>query len=336
MATVKLKFGFSSKGSESRSRGVKVVRECNGRGRGKGISLLDYMGWQITLLKEANRLGTANNYEKARRSIAEFLGGTQLPLSGLTEELIADYNIFLVRRGLVRNSISFYMRILRALYNKAVRQKLIEQSYPFTEVYTGVDHTRKRYVPEFVISQLYSLDLPAGSNLELARDIFIFSYCMRGMAFVDIAYLKKCNLQNGMIYYTRRKSGQLLKVKVELCVKQIMDRYISSNRQYIFPIVASDNAAEAYQQYKMALNSYNYLLGKLSEMLNCGYKLTSYTSRHSWATAALNHNVPISVISAGMGHTSEQTTRIYLASLENSIIDDVNRGIIDVLQHGVL
>lgn len=336
MATVNLKLGLSHVGSKARLRGAKEFRKCNERGRGRDISLLDYMGWQIVHLKAVNRLGTAHNYEKARRSIEEFLEGEQLPLSGLTEELIADYNVFLVRRGLVRNSISFYMRILRALYNKAVRQKLIVQSYPFAEVYTGIDHTRKRAVPESVISRLYSLHLPANSNLLWARDIFIFSYCTRGMAFVDIAYLKKCNIQDGMICYTRRKSGQLLKVRVEESVKQIIDRYKRPQNTYIFPIITSDDAAEAYRQYRMALNSYNYLLGRLSEMLNCGYKLTSYTSRHSWATAARNHNAPVSVISAGMGHTSEQTTRIYLASLENTVVDDLNRGIIDVLQHGVL
>ena len=80
-----------------------------------------------------------------------------------------------------------------------------------------------------------------------------------------------------------------------------------------------------------ALNSHNRLLGRLSEILGCGCKLTSYTSRHSWATAARNHNVPISVISQGMGHTSEQTTHIYLTMLENSVIDDANKGIIGEL-----
>jgi integrase len=96
----------------------------------------------------------------------------------------------------------------------------------------------------------------------------------------------------------------------------------------VFPILTSLDANEAYEQYQVALNTHNRLLGRLSEMLGCGCKLTSYTSRHSWATAARNHNVPISVISQGMGHTSEQTTQIYLTMLENSVIDDANKGII--------
>jgi len=283
---------------------------------------------QIRLMRNANRLGTALNYEKTMKNFAEFLGGVNLPFSAMTEQLIADYNAFLVQRGMVRNSISFYMRIMRAVYNKAVRQKLVEQSHPFTEVYTGIDRTRKRAVSETVISQLYKLKLAEGTPLALARDIFIFSYCTRGMAFVDIAYLKKENIQNGVICYARRKTGQLLSVRIEPSIQRIIDRYSSALSPYVFPILTSTETKEAYEEYQTAINNHNRLLRRLSKMLPSGCKLTSYTSRHSWATAARNHNVPISVISQGMGHTSEQTTRIYLTMLENSVIDDANQGLI--------
>ena len=292
------------------------------------ILVLDYMRTQAEQLRAANRFGTAKNYEKTMVSFGEFLGDIRLPLSALTEQVITDYNSFLIKRGLVRNSVSFYMRVLRAVYNKAVRQKLIEQQHPFTEVYTGIDRTRKRAVSESIIAQLHRLELDAGTPLALCRDMFIFSYCTRGMAFVDIAYLRKSNLQNGMICYARRKTGQLLSVRIEPSIQRIIDRYADSNSPYVFPILSSLDANEAYEQYQIALNTHNRLLGRLSEMLGCGCKLTSYTSRHSWATAARNHNVPISVISQGMGHTSEQTTQIYLTMLENSVIDDANRGII--------
>ena len=271
------------------------------------------------------------HYGDCLSSFGEFLGDVRLPLSALTEQVITDYNSFLIQRGLVRNSVSSYMRILRAIYNKAVRQKLIVQQHPFTEVYTGIDRTRKRAVSESIIAQLHRLELETGTPLALCRDMFIFSYCTRGMAFVDIAYLKKSNLQNGMICYARRKTGQLLSVCIEPSIQRIIDRYADSDSPYVFPILNSLDANEAYEQYQVALNTHNRLLARLSEMLGCGSKLTSYTSRHSWATAARNHNVPISVISQGMGHTSEQTTQIYLTMLENSVIDDANKGIISGL-----
>ena len=295
------------------------------------ILVLDYMRSQAERMRASNRLGTAKNYEKTISSFGKYLGNVRLPLSALTEQVITDYNAFLVQRGLVRNSVSFYMRVLRAIYNKAARQKLIEQQHPFTEVYTGIDRTRKRAVSEAIIFQLHRLELEAGTPLSLCRDMFIFSYCTRGMAFVDIAYLRKTNLQNGMICYARRKTGQLLSVRIEPSIQRIIDRYADSDSPYVFPILTSVDTAEAYEQYQTALNTHNRLLGRLSELLGCGCKLTSYTSRHSWATAARNHNMPISVISQGMGHTSEQTTQIYLTMLENSVIDDANKGIISGL-----
>ncbi len=296
------------------------------------IPVLDYMRSQVEQLRATNRLGTAKNYEKTISSFGEFLGDVRLPLSALTEQVITDYNTFLVQRGLVRNSVSFYMRVLRAIYNKAVRQKLIEQQHPFTEVYTGIDRTRKRAVSESIIAQLHRLELEAETPLAFCRDLFIFSYCTRGMAFVDIAYLKKNNLQNGIICYARRKTGQLLSIRIEPSIQRIIDRYTESDSPYVFPILNSLDASEAYREYQTALNTHNRLLGRLSEILGCGCKLTSYTSRHSWATAARNHNVPISVISQGMGHTSEQTTQIYLTMLENSVIDDANKGLIECLE----
>ena len=292
------------------------------------VSVLDFMKNQIRLMRNANRLGTAQNYEKTMKNFTEFLGGVNLPFSAMTEQLIADYNAFLVQRGMMRNSISFYMRIMRTVYNKAVRQKLVEQSHPFTEVYTGIDRTRKCAVSESVISQSYKLKLTEDTPLALARDIFIFSYCTRGMAFVDIAYLKKENIQNGVICYARRKTGQLLSIRIEPSIQRIIDRYSSALSPYVFPILTSTDTKEAYEEYQVAINNHNRLLRRLSKMLPAGCKLTSYTSRHSWATAARNHNVPISVISAGMRHTSEQTTQIYLTKLENSVIDDANQGLI--------
>ena len=296
------------------------------------IQVLDYMRAHVKMLRAANRLGTAQNYEKVISSFSNFLHNTRLPLSALSEQIIADYNAHLIQRGLVRNSVSFYMRVLRAIYNKAVRQRLIVQQHPFTEVYTGIDRTRKRAVSESIITQLHRLKLEPNSPIALCRDMFIFSYCTRGMAFVDIAFLKRSNIQNGMICYARRKTGQLLSIKIESCIQRIIDRYARHESEYLFPILSSTDASEAFEQYQAALNTHNRLLGRLSKMVGSGCKLTSYTSRHSWATATRNHNVPISVISQGMGHTSEQTTQIYLTMLENSIIDEANKGIIEALE----
>ena len=130
-----------------------------------------------------------------------------------------------------------------------------------------------------------------------------------------------------MIHYVRRKTGQSLFVRIEPCMWEIIRRYEEScrNTPYVFPFVKSQEPFRAFRQYQGALTRYNRSLKQLGEMIGLDRPLSSYCARHTWATAARDHHIPLAVISAGMGHASEKTTRIYLASLENSVIDQANK-----------
>lgn len=295
-------------------------------------SITDFFTQQIQKLKNDNRRGTARNYSKTLKSLKAFMKNTDSTFNIVTEQFVESYNTFLIQRGVVRNTISFYMRIFRSVYNKAVTQKIIEQTFPFKNVYTGVDRTRKRAVTETVISQLLSIDLKKSKALQFARDLFIFSFYARGMAFVDIVYLKKSNIQNGYITYVRHKTGQELTIRIETRLQNIINQYEKKDSPYLFPILNTEDENKTYSQYEIALNYYNRQLKRLSKLLEPNINLSSYTPRHTWATTARNKNVPLSIISAGMGHSSEKTTLIYLTKIDNSIIDEVNKAIIDSIK----
>ena len=293
-------------------------------------TVLAYVETQAARLEANGKLGTARNYRRTLGSFSDFLGGRDIPFSLVDERLVGQYDDWLRRRGVVRNTVSFYMRILRAVYNRAVKEDVVPQADPFRHVYTGVDQTCKRAVGEDVVVRLRQLDLTHSPSLALARDIFIFSYCTRGMAFVDIAFLRNQDIVGDTIRYVRRKTGQRLVIRIEPCIAKLIGRYAGAGRisGYVFPLLSSDDPVRAFSQYRTALDYYNRRLKKLSGLLGLEVPLSSYTSRHTWATAARNHNIPLSVISAGMGHASEKTTQIYLASLENSVIDQANRSLI--------
>ena len=295
-------------------------------------TITDFFTKQIQKLKNDNRRGTARNYNKTLKSLKAFMKNTDSTFNIVTEQFVESYNTFLIQRGVVRNTISFYMRIFRSVYNKSVTQKIVEQTFPFKNVYTGVDKTRKRAVTETVISQLLSIDLKKSKALQFARDLFIFSFYTRGMAFVDIVFLKKSNIQNGYITYVRHKTGQELTIKIETKLQNIINRYEKKDSPYVFPILNTEDGNKAYSQYEIALNYYNRQLKRLSNFLEPNINLSSYTPRHTWATTARNKNVPLSIISAGMGHSSERTTLIYLTKIENSVIDEVNKTIIDSIK----
>ena len=295
------------------------------------VMMLAFMQEQIDLLRQCNRLGTAQNYGYAMRRFARFLG-RDIPVAAVTEELIERFNADLSQCGMVRNTVSFYMRILRSVYNKAVRNGLVEQTAPFKNVYTGIDRTRKRAVGENVIARFIGLDLSRSAPLALARDLFLFSFYTRGMAFVDMAYLRREHICDGRIRYVRRKTGQEIVIRVEPEMQRIIERYADGECPYVFPVLKDENPEKAYAEYRITLSYYNRLLKRLCTLAGIPQRLSFYTARHSWATAARNHQVPVSVISAGMGHTSERTTQIYLTMLENSLIDNANRGILESLR----
>lgn len=300
---------------------------------GRKPSFGTFLQEQVQFLTDCNRFGTATNYRRAADTLSDFLEGRDLRFAEVTPSFIERYNDWLQRRGLVRNSSSFHLRILRAVYNKAVRYGYAEQAFPFRDVYTGIDRTRKRAVGENILSRLIRLDLTAAPALSFARDLFLFSFYTRGMAFVDLAYLRKSDVQDGVIRYVRHKTGRHLSVRVEPCIRAIIDRYAgdSDDRPWLFPILKGEDQSVSFRRYKSQLRVYNRRLKQLSSLLGLDCGLSSYTSRHTWATMARDHDVPLSVISAGMGHSSERTTQIYLTSLENTLIDNANKGILEAL-----
>lgn len=295
----------------------------------KETSLFSFMHGVIVQLKQLGKIRTSETYTATLKSFMEFREERDVPLDGMNSDLMLLYEAYLKTRGIRMNTISFYMRILRAVYNRAVEKGLTPQKYPFRHVYTGVEKTVKRAVPVKVIKALKELDLSMKPSLDLARDMFLFSFYTRGMSFVDMAYLKKADLQNGVLTYCRRKTGQQLTVRWEKCMEEIIRKYPSDGSDYLLPIIKEQGNER--KQYDNALHLVNYRLKDLSRMLKLQRTLTMYVARHSWASAAKAKNVPLSVISEGMGHDSEKTTQIYLASLEASVVDKANKMILKLL-----
>ena len=295
----------------------------------KETSLFSFMHSVIIQLRQLGKIRTSETYTATLKSFMEFREEHDVPLDGVNSDLMLLYEAHVKAKGVRMNTISFYMRILRAVYNRAVEKELTPQKYPFRHVYTGVDKTVKRAVPVKVIKALKELNLSMKSSLDFARDMFMFSFYTRGMSFVDMAYLKKTDLQNGILTYCRRKTGQRLTVKWEKCMEEIIKKYPSNSSTYLLPIIKEQGNER--KQYDNALHLVNYRLKDLSGMLKLQRPLTMYVARHSWASVAKVRNVPLSVISEGMGHDSEKTTQIYLASLEASVVDKANKMILELL-----
>ncbi|MFR9651884.1 MAG: site-specific integrase [Rikenellaceae bacterium] len=294
------------------------------------VTFFDYMQSTIARLVELRKYRTSETYKTTLNSFIRFRGGEDLLLTDISSDMMMDYEVYLNAKELTNNSISFYMRVLRAVYNRAVVGELVEQRFPFKKVYTGVDKTVKRALSLKYIKKIKELDLSKQPDLMFARDMFMFSFYMRGMSFVDMAYLRTKDLTNGVVSYRRRKTSQRLHIKWERCMQEILDRYPTFDTEYLLPIIRDKNK-DSRLQYRNAISIVNNKLKKIGEMVCVTAPLTHYVARHSWASIAKSRNIPISVISEGMGHDSETTTQIYLASLDSSVVDKANNLILKLL-----
>lgn len=295
----------------------------------QGRTLFAFMEDVSRRLKELGHHRTSETYRTTLHSFMRFRNNIDVVLSAIDSDMMVSYEAYLKSNNIKMNTISFYMRILRAVYNRAVDRGLIVSRNPFKHVYTGVEKTMKRALPLEAVKKIKNLDLSGAPGLEYARDMFLFSFYTRGMSFVDMAYLRKTDLAHGVLEYRRRKTGQRLMIKWERCMEVIVERYSISRSEYLLPIIRTSRNERS--QYKNNLHKINRRLKVIAKMVGISGALTTYVARHSWASIAKSQNIPISVISEGMGHDSEHTTQIYLASIDSAIINEANRTILNLL-----
>ncbi len=286
-------------------------------------SLFNFMESIIAKLKQNGKVRTSETYKSTLNSFKKFRQDEDIMLDCLTSEIMEAYEAWHHKRGVSPNTISFYTRILRAVYNRAVEDDIIENRNPFRHVYTGVDKTVKRALPLVMIKKIKALDLTLTPSLDFARDMFLMSFYLRGMSFIDMAFLRKTDLKNGYVTYRRRKTGQQLIIGWTKEMQMILDKYPENTTDYLLPIIRNPGTNERCTYRNMGYNI-NHNLKKIAKMVGVQIPLTLYVARHSWASAAKAKGIPLSVISEGMGHDSEATTQIYLASLDTSVVDKAN------------
>lgn len=286
-------------------------------------TLFNYVKTVANGLVTLGKTRTAETYASALSSIEKFREGKDVMLDALTADEVEAYEAWLLGRGVKRNTTSFYMRILRAAYNRAVDEGAIEDRRPFRHVYTGVDKTAKRALPLGMLRRMKRMKLAAGTAQAYSRDMFMLSFYLRGMSFIDMAYLRKSDLKGGVLTYRRRKTGQTLTIRWTADMQEIVDRYPKNTSDYLLPVIMGTVADERAAYRKMAY-AVNRGLKSIASRIGVETPLTLYCARHSWASVAKAKGIPLSVISEGMGHESESTTRIYLATLEAAAVDRAN------------
>lgn len=280
--------------------------------------------------------GTAHVYRSSLNALIAFHGNDNLPFRKVTPEFLKRFETYLRARHCSWNTVSTYMRMLRAVYNRAVdRYRAAYVPHHFHHVYTGTRAERKRSLEKEEMERLIRESprgLPekkgAGSEkLSRTRGLFVLTFLLRGIPFVDLAYLKKDDIDGNVLTYRRRKTGKILTVTLLPEARRLIERYMNTDRDspYLFPLLSSaEGTEEAYREYQLALRDFNAKLALLRQALGLSSNVSSYTARHTWATMAYYSEVHPGVISEAMGHSSITVTETYLKPFKNKKIDEAN------------
>jgi integrase/recombinase XerD len=315
---------------ELQSLSVMGLRDKLVKGK-NGVTFCNYTDELVKSLVEANRIGTARSYKGTASVVKEFNHGRDLPFSEITYTFLTKFETAHLHKGNVYNGLAVYMRTIRAIYNKAIKEGMAEKEwYPFEQYKIKTEPTEKRALDLPMLKNIIELQLENTHECFHSRNYFIISYMLYGMNFTDMAFLKKENIVNGRILYRRKKTAKLYDIKITPQLDSILAYYISKSNdsEYIFPILKRAGALLQERDIMWARKFYNRKLKVLADLCGIKTRLTGYVSRHSFATQAALLNVPLNAISSMLGHSSLKTTEIYLKSLPSNILDDYNARIL--------
>lgn len=290
--------------------------------------LVTFMEHLIAKKESKNKMGVARAYRSTLSSLRKYIGRRTIEFTDIDHNFVKGYHEFLIDSNAKQNTIGFYLRNFRAIYNMADDQGIdMGSGNAFAKIKIKTTKTVKRALKQEAIEEIALMDLSQSPQLDTARDLFMFSFYTRGMSFVDIIYLRHSDIIDGVIYYRRRKTDQLIEVAVTAPLQKLIDKY-NTDDTYVLPFINRSERATLYGRYHAAYAIFYHNLNSLQKRLNLTTPLTTYVARHSWATIAKELGTSVTIISEGLGHTSEKITQIYLKEFDRSVIDMVNAKIV--------
>lgn len=302
------------------------------------LKVLAFMNQVAKELQMGGNYGTAHVYRSSLNAIIMYHGKRDFTFDKVTPEWLKSFEIHLRGRGCSWNTVSTYLRTFRAVYNRAVElRKAPYVPHLFRSVYTGTRADRKRALDNGDVKKMFAglqspVSVPA---LRRTQELFTLMFLLRGLPFVDLAYLRKSDLRGNVITYRRRKTGRSLSVTLTTEAMGLLKKYMNrdTSSPYLFSVLKSgEGTLEAYREYQLALRAFNRRLMLLGKLLGFDDKLSSYTARHTWATTAYYCEVHPGIISEAMGHSSITVTETYLKPFHNRKIDDANKRVIDFVR----
>ncbi|PZD78527.1 site-specific integrase [Mesonia sp. K7] len=302
----------------------------------KKLTFLEAFQEYINELQSSNRIGNARYFNDSKRSFSKFLNGSDMSFKEVTPKLLKKYEVWLRGNGNSDSGIAAKMRAIRAVFNDGIKKNYTKQdSYPFSvyKISKFKKTNNKRAIPSEAVKKIVNLDIDKYPHLVNSRNYFVFSYYTRGMNFYDMMMLKWSNIKDDKIHYVRKKTKTAFTIQILEPVQEILDYYKLHNNltSYIFPILLNEDMTPNQIENRKAktLRRYNKQLKEIAKLCGINEQLTSYVARHSFATNLKQKGVSTDIISEAMGHQNLAITQTYLKELENSVIDEAMKELLN-------
>ncbi|WP_417363668.1 phage integrase SAM-like domain-containing protein [Galbibacter sp.] len=302
----------------------------------KKLTFLQAFDEYITELTTSNRTGNARYYSDSKRSFENFLNGKTVSFKEVTPKLLKEYEVFLRSNGNSDTGVAAKMRAIRTVFNDGIKKNYTKpEHYPFNvyKISKLKKTNNKRAISTNAVKKIIQLDINKNPHLIDSKNYFLFSYYTRGMNFYDMMLLKWDNIKEGKIQYVRRKTKTAFTIEILNPVAEILAYYKAQKRptDYVFPILLRNNMTPMQIENRKAktLKRYNKQLKEIASKCGIEEKLTSYVARHSFATNLKQKGISTDIISEAMGHQNLAITQSYLKDLENNVIDDAMKSLLD-------
>lgn len=269
--------------------------------------------WVIN--KNFTSTSTLKAYKYALKSFEKFTKHKDLRFEDIDYRFLKKYEQWSCRIGNKTNGYGTHLRILKAIYNEAIKNKIVSRDYyPFLDYKIRKETPLKRSLTLTELKRIKKIDLTNHKYLIETRNIFLISFFAGGIPFIDLVKLNKRNIVDNEIRYRRTKTGAEIKIPINEELKLLLKPYINNNN-YLFHFIENDDFFKHSKKYDNAIISYNNKLKKLGELCNLNIKLSSYVARHTFATLSVNHfKLPLSLVQKSLGHADIKTTQNYLSS----------------------
>jgi integrase len=303
------------------------------KSEGASAKFYEFTTQEIQKMNMAKQVGNALIYQTAMNAVKDFRE-QDFTFEEMDYRMLTDLEAHFRSKGNRVNTISNYMRTIRAIYNKAIKAGLASKElYPFSQYKVKYEDPAKRAISKEDLKKIIDTELTDGSSVWHARNLFLFSFYTMGMNWTDMVMLKLSDISNGRIFYKRAKTGREYTIKISPPTQQILDHYTQgkTSNDYVFPVVTRDHDPQLLRRdIRYKLKNVNKWMQKLANQVGVQANLTTYVARHTWATLANRSNVNIGIISEGLGHQNIKTTQTYLKAFGSEELDKANEIITNI------